>query len=105
LCDKLIIVIIAGLFYTRPSGYFSPEVYWALQPGHDRIIFVFITGHGKLAVPDGWEIESVSHLDGIFGECGIVPKGVLVAEGKNVLRPSGEYLANHAFSAKLKKRK
>ena len=91
--------------YASPTARLSPDVYWALQPGRDRIIFVFITGRGRLELPDGWEIESVSHLDGIFGECGIVPKGVLIAEGKNVLRPSGDYLAGHAFSAKLKKRK
>lgn len=90
--------------YKSPTAYMSPDVYWAVQPERGRIVFVFITERGEVEIPDGWEIESLHHLDGLFGENGKVPKGILKVENGKI-KPSAEYLANWAFSAKLKRKK
>ncbi len=91
-----------GGIYKSPTAYMSEDAYWAIQPEKDRMVFVFITERGAVEVPDGWEIEKIYHLDGLFGECGAVPKGILKVDG-NSIRPGGPYLSNWAFSAKLKK--
>lgn len=91
-----------GEVYGSPTAFMSGDVYWAIQPQKNRIIFIFITERGEVKIPDGWKIEKVSHLDGIFSECGTVDDNVLKISG-NSIKPDGGYLSNWAFSAKLKK--
>ena len=85
--------------YKSPTAYMSPDVYWAVQPERGRIVFVFITERGEVEIPDGWEIESLHHLDGLFGENGKVPQSVSVpaascAEPVTPINGS-EFIARH----------
>jgi len=57
-----------GKVYSSNNAFASSDLIWALQPNTRKIFFVFLTQNGKLIIPAGKRIVSISRTDNLFTE-------------------------------------
>ena len=88
--------------YQSPTAHMSADAYSAVRPQGDGMFFVFITDNGSVKIPQGKKLDKVVYLDGIFGECGVVPKGIL-KNADGAIYPITGGLAGQALFAKFKR--
>lgn len=88
--------------YQSPTAHMSADAYSAVRPQGDGMFFVFITDNGSVKIPQGKKLDKVVYLDGIFGECGVVPNGIL-KNADGAIYPITGGLAGQAFFAKFKR--
>lgn len=99
-------------FYTSPNAGMTESAIWAKHPESGEVYFSIIRKNGFIPVPEGYEVDEIATLDGVFQQLdGLAPNkknrwrqkpaSMNVEDGKIV--PTSSDVLNMGYVVKFKK--